>query len=125
MRNVLSGVMLAVFAIPASASDADTVCASLYTYLADGARLNGSSNGEFEAAAIRAEQDHMARNPTDDPGSYSLYVIDGAATIRAGLAEGTLTNSSVQLTAARCNNHYFPGDGQQLSFPDDWWADQR
>jgi hypothetical protein len=117
--------MLAMFAAPAFAADADTICATLYTYLADGARLNGASGAMFEAGAIKAEQAHLQHNPTEDEERYALSVIDGAATIREGLAQGAITNGTVQITATRCNNHYFPGEGQQLAFPDDWWADQR
>lgn len=125
MRRLFLGAMLAVLAVPARAADADTVCATLYTYLAEGARLNGASGAAFEMGAIKAQQAHLDRNPTDDPERYTLSVIDGAATIREGLAQGTITDGTVQLTATRCNNHYFPGVGQQLAFPDDWWAGQR
>lgn len=124
MRKPLLAILLAVATIPARAADADTVCATLYTYLADGARLNGASGATFEMGAIKAEQAHLARNPTEDPERYMLTIIDGASIIRDGLAQGAITNGTVQLTAARCNAHYFPGGDQQLAFPDDWWADQ-
>lgn len=125
MRKGLLGILLAMVTVPASAADADTVCATLYTYLADGARLNGASGSTFEMGAIKAEQAHLLHNPTEDPERYTLTIIDGASSIRDGLAQGAITNGTVQLTAARCNNHYFPGEGQQLAYPDDWWADQR
>jgi hypothetical protein len=115
--------MAMMLASPAVAADADTVCATLYTYLAQNAHQSGMSGSEFETAARKAEAAHLARNPTEDRDRYSITVIDGAETIREGLARGTLTNGAVLLTANRCNAHYFPAlASQDLAYPDDWWG---
>jgi hypothetical protein len=115
--------ILALMAAPAAAADADTVCATLYTYLAQSAHQNGASGSAFEAAALKAEMAHLARNPAEDRGRYSITVVDGAETIRDGLRQGTITNGAVLLTANRCNAHYFPTlASQDMAYPDDWWG---
>jgi hypothetical protein len=96
--------------VPAAAAepDSDTVCATLYTYLGESARLAGMSSDFFDTAAIKAETTHLVRNPTEERNRYSLQVIDGVQTIRDGLERGTISTNTVMTTATSCNSRYFP-----------------
>lgn len=120
MRKLMLLAFLASATGAAAATDGDTVCATLYTYLAESARLAGMSSEFFDSGAIKAESFHLSRNPTEDRNRYSLTVIDGAQSIRDGLAQGSITTNTVMVTATRCNGRYFPDSAAaQLSFPDD------
>lgn len=99
-------VFLALSGCAVAAPDADTVCASVYTYLAESARQNGMAGTYFDTAALKAEQAHLALNPNEDHERYSLGVIDGAATIRDGLARGAITADVIVSAANRCNGVY-------------------
>ncbi len=90
----------------AQAADPDTLCATVYTYLAENARSTGMSSAVFEAAASRAQEVHLALNPAEDPQRYALTVIDGAEAIRNGLARGVVTSDAVVSAATSCNTRY-------------------
>ncbi len=124
MRKLILAAVVVMVAVPAGAADADTICATLYTYLAQSAHSNGMSGANFEAAALKAEDAHLALNPTEERERYAFGVVDGAQTIRDGLARGAITSGTVMMTATRCNSHYFPtmAAGQQLVYPDEWWG---
>lgn len=107
MRHYLF-LLLAMAGPAAAAPDGDTVCATLYTYLAESARDSGMSGLYFDTAALKAEEAHLRRNPTEDRERYTLEVIDGAANIRDGLARGTIAADAVVSTATRCNATYYP-----------------
>jgi hypothetical protein len=106
---------LALAAMVAGAqTDRDTVCATLYSYLGESARLAGMSAAFFDGAAVTAETEHLARNPAEDRARYAQEVSDGVAIIRDGLARGAITSATVMTTATACNGRYFstaaPGD---------------
>jgi hypothetical protein len=109
MRGSLVFVFLVTTtAASAAMPDSDTACATLYTYLGQSARQNGVSGLYFDTAALKAEEAHLALNPTEDRQRYTLQVIDGAATIRDGLARGVITTETLVSSATSCNAHYFP-----------------
>lgn len=94
--------------VPAAAapSDQDTVCATVYTFLAQEARSNGQAADGFEQSASRAENVHMANNRGQTSERYALDVIDGAQTLRDALARGTLSANAIIGTASECNARY-------------------
>ena len=96
-----------VFLSAAQAADTDTLCATVYTFLAESARYNGMSEAGFEDGVNKAQLSHLVNYPTDDPQHYALNVIDGAQTIRDGLARGTITSDSVIAAATSCNARYY------------------
>lgn len=95
-----------VVAQSASATDDDTLCASVYTYLAGAAHENGMAGGVFEAAAEQAQRNHLAATPGEDSERYAISVIDAAQTLRASLANGTISSQAVMTTANNCNQRY-------------------
>jgi len=115
MRTVLLALPALFFqAALADVNDQDTVCATIYTYLSESARASGVSSMGFDTGASRAQDNHLVQNPGDDPQRYALRIIDGAQSIRDGLARGTISNDGLINTATVCNNRYF-AENQQNS----------
>jgi hypothetical protein len=88
------------------AMDQDTICATVYSFLADSARKSGMSSDGFMATAIIAQNYHMASYPMEDPQRYSLSVIDGAQMMKDAVSQGTLSTESVISTAKICALRY-------------------
>jgi hypothetical protein len=91
----------------ASAAHPDTMCAAVYTVLAESARSHGVEGGNFDSAASTAQDTHLAQYPTEDPQRYSLVVIDTAQSLRDSLSRGVITANALIGTAAGCNRRYF------------------
>jgi len=111
-RPGLAAVLIAsaVMFVPAQASvgamDKDTICATVFSFLAASARNSGMAGDGFMATAITAQNYHLAAYPTDDPQRYALDVIDAAQTLRQALSQGTLTVDAVVSTAQSCSLRY-------------------
>lgn len=102
---------------PQAPPDHDTVCASVYSYLAEAARSSGLADGSFNEAAMEAQQSHLAANPRENPQIYAETVINGALAIRDGLASGQLSTNSIMATATGCNASYGGQQGQAYAKP--------